>query len=725
MTSIEQEQKLSELLSERKKSFLFVSPFCDLPGEEDRYSTDHGGYDWPRTTAERQMIKLSAAVRSKPKWYEKMKRYEILKKWRQEAIKNHKMSNDQINYVFDELHYYKKLIVTSGGKKKDEKKDIKKNGKRKGKDVTKSVVNNSVNLASAASSADAVNAVVQMSGVDGVWKGENMLESELVDTFLGQLAAFGEAKEIKDGGKDWHPGSNDQVLNYVHPSLFCLVLDDVPDQTDKEEEKKGKKNKDDRKKKKAKKEKKKEKESREHHYQWLPAEFRIEEYKENTFNSLTQVLPSVTIESPINNLDPEEKSASTMYPTIAKIFAHFIPLFERVMSNSLKENNTIPIKTDKVDDDKEEGKGNLGSPEGKGNLGSPYLFHHRIPPDQIKVYDTKQHLDNFTAGLLDHDESGQDEDSYDEQYDLAVDDFNENSTFESVKVPKFFSNVNTIDHLKEWRSCKPFSLSGKTLQVIVKIAEIVLTPEKPSYAGGSWHIEGTMEESICCSGIAYLESTNITESKLSFRRVTNDPPYEQNDDIGLAHLYNLSDEDMMNEFLGSVVTSTPSDKLESKLDNRKRKLDNYVDERKVSKKLKYDDDDIDSLPHSPYSSHSDDEKELKTTTDEKSSHLQQEGKEGLGNLGSLLLAFPNIFQHKVEPFELVDKSKNGHRKILVFFIVDPGVKITSTKDIPYGAGKISLKEAKEHRLKLMKERKFFTKKMDEEYFERPFSLCEH
>ena len=30
----------------------------------------------------------------------------------------------------------------------------------------------------------------------------------------------------------------------------------------------------------------------------------------------------------------------------------------------------------------------------------------------------------------------------------------------------------------------------KGLQVIVKLANIHLTPEKPNYDGGSWHIEG-------------------------------------------------------------------------------------------------------------------------------------------------------------------------------------------------------------------------------------------
>ena len=33
-------------------------------------------------------------------------------------------------------------------------------------------------------------------------------------------------------------------------------------------------------------------------------------------------------------------------------------------------------------------------------------------------------------------------------------------------------------------------LKGRKLQVIVKLANIVLTPEKPEYPGGKWHVEG-------------------------------------------------------------------------------------------------------------------------------------------------------------------------------------------------------------------------------------------
>mmetsp|Transcript_1125 Transcript_1125/g.1019 ORF Transcript_1125/g.1019 Transcript_1125/m.1019 type:complete len:107 (-) Transcript_1125:431-751(-) len=35
------------------------------------------------------------------------------------------------------------------------------------------------------------------------------------------------------------------------------------------------------------------------------------------------------------------------------------------------------------------------------------------------------------------------------------------------------------------------------------------------------------------------------------------------------------------------------------------------------------------------------------------------------------IAFPNLYQHRISPFTLKDKTKPGHRKVLVFFLVDP------------------------------------------------------
>ncbi len=47
-----------------------------------------------------------------------------------------------------------------------------------------------------------------------------------------------------------------------------------------------------------------------------------------------------------------------------------------------------------------------------------------------------------------------------------------------------------------------------------------------------------------------------------------------------------------------------------------------------------------------------------------------------------LLTFPNILQHRVDPFKLADPSKPGHRKIVALFLVDPNIKITSTAFVP-------------------------------------------
>ncbi|KAF9336148.1 hypothetical protein BG006_009559 [Podila minutissima] len=46
------------------------------------------------------------------------------------------------------------------------------------------------------------------------------------------------------------------------------------------------------------------------------------------------------------------------------------------------------------------------------------------------------------------------------------------------------------------------------------------------------------------------------------------------------------------------------------------------------------------------------------------------------------IAFPNIFQHQVQPFELADPTKPGTRKILVFFLVNPEAPVLSTTNVP-------------------------------------------
>lgn len=122
-----------------------------------------------------------------------------------------------------------------------------------------------------------------------------------------------------------------------------------------------------------------------------------------------------------------------------------------------------------------------------------------------------------------------------------------------------------------------------------------------------------------------------------------------------------------------------------------------------------------------------------------------------------LLTFPNILQHRVEPFELADATQPGHRKILALFLVDPNIQVISTANVPCQQRHwwsenilseggisaniplevhqmiidkvtdfpISMEEAKKLRLELMAERTAFVDENTREFESERFSLCEH
>ena len=115
------------------------------------------------------------------------------------------------------------------------------------------------------------------------------------------------------------------------------------------------------------------------------------------------------------------------------------------------------------------------------------------------------------------------------------------------------------------------------------------------------------------------------------------------------------------------------------------------------------------------------------------------------------VAFPNLYQHRVQPFRLKDRTKPGHRKILVFFLVDPTQRVRSATNVApqqrewvteamSGAGQISAfgklpvellemisnanegpmtrLEAEEYRKELMSERVVFAENSNKLYFEK-------
>lgn len=247
-----------------------------------------------------------------------------------------------------------------------------------------------------------------------------------------------------------------------------------------------------------------------------------------------------------------------------------------------------------------------------------------------------------------------------------------------------------------------FKGKDKKLQIIVKLANIHLTPEKPEYNGGSWHIEGQLNEHIGTATIVpllslvlmkyivstalyYYDNENITDSRLHFRTKVDtswevDLEYEQGDLDGIDAVFGFGNDKAVQE-IGSVST--------------------------------------------------------------------REGR---------LVAFPNGFQHRVGSFKLQDPTKPGHRKIVALFLVDPNIPIISTANVPpqqrhwwvdtlasprgvlrerlptelvQMVGErvedfpIGLEEAREIRLKLMEERGKSDKEVDNAYTAAQFSFCEH
>uniref|UniRef100_A0A914DFU3 Uncharacterized protein n=1 Tax=Acrobeloides nanus TaxID=290746 RepID=A0A914DFU3_9BILA len=516
----------------------------------------------PITLQELKLLSLEAAIRLKNDWTTKIFDESIVAKWKIEynSQQDETIDDSYFDYAIAECRY--QAESSSGG--------------------------------------------ILMSPVDGVFQADGIVPQDVLGDLLESVTAL-ENRPFKD----WHPGSNEQVLDLVHPSLYPYVYgvsrqlpkqannkklawnelfgrgeiqffqgDDEQNQSHNESKK----------------------------FQWLPSEFVVD-----------SVTGAVHIDSYINNLHPEEHES--LYATLEKIFSKFVPMFEILLTR----------------------------------LVNPIELRLKLPAYKW-----------YVESNVDVEEKGNDEDEEDD--DEEEEDEEQTRTFIDLK-PGDFQPPNLPENV--------ISLKGKRLQVIVKLANIHLTPEKPSYPGGVWHVEGMLNERIVASGIYYYDMENITESRLSFRQAIAEPKYEQDDRRGCEHFYGLEDESALTQELGYVCAEP-----------------------------------------------------------------------------GRLIVFPNVFQHKVEPFELVDKTRPGHRKILVFFLVDPNISILSTARVPPQQNSwlfkevckivpklamlpdlakkriqeflpMTLDEAKNFREELMKERKYYIEDSNNTIFQRPFSLCEH
>lgn len=333
----------------------------------------------------------------------------------------------------------------------------------------------------------------QLSVFHCIYESRSLVSLDLRSRLLDQVKLL----EISPH-KDWHPGSNEQVLDLVHPSLFCVKYgttmgkDALGDSVVIEPPKEifGVKTADD------------------YDYegdpdkasgfQWLPTDFDISRSADGAISAKAL--------SYINNVHPQEQRA--LYPVLEELVACFVPMWERVLGDA----HTVRLHT--------EGYGTEANGGHRGRL---------IPWDDRMQWTPWDWGNDFS----------------DSEWDDPDIDMKRPIT---VPQPDPFEMPDQLYHPEH-------ALTGK-MQIIVKLANIHLTPEKPTYEGGSWHIEGVPDEHIAATGLYYYDVENITTSELGFRGSFSDLfEYEQNDDRGVKLVLDVESEtDSIQDFGAATVT---------------------------------------------------------------------------------------------------------------------------------------------------------------------------
>ncbi|KAG9256854.1 uncharacterized protein F5Z01DRAFT_672086 [Emericellopsis atlantica] len=508
-----------------------------------------------------------------------------------------------------------------------------------------------------------------------VVKSDNLVDDEL---HVMLAAAFDKLQRDALGKEDWHPGSDEMQQNLVHPSMYPLVWgrskflreekvgvadaiahigqgETTPSQAEDPEAPKTK--------------------ARRHaysnyigsgsissgywseKYQWLPS---LVDVKNGT--------PKIA--SYINGLHPQQHPE--IYGAVEKLIDAVIPAWDQCLRGMSRYTVETPAgrtstrfkQIGYADDDNE-------------SLWEPFDLDEWRDIQHEPSKDTLEELaEQFDLEDVRNDEAEW-EGVRNGPRELTEDD-KQLAKWLELRDPVYPepAEFQTIDYEPQHASIRQrFAKHG--LQIIVKMASAELTPEKPEFAGGNWHIEGQMNERICATALYYVDSENIEASTLSFRMPTS---------------------------------SYISDDMQAGQDSY-----HWLE-----------------LVHGA---------SLGASRGLAGSCLQTYGE--IETRQGRVLAFPNVFQHKVSPFKLKDNTKPGHRRFVALWLVDPHHRILSTANVPpqqsswwkqeakegeetsLPDGCMTLDEAKEHRLALMKERTARTNEMEERWVRTQYDFCEH
>ncbi|KAK4508643.1 hypothetical protein PRZ48_002382 [Zasmidium cellare] len=495
--------------------------------------------DWfasPLTVRERSMIGLMLALKDKPEWDRKVFDEEIVAKWRKEALD----FKPEVKYVRNSEGEDPWDSSEHNGE------NLNVDGEARQKVVSEEMFdwciaelrdNATQYRERGFTQAIDANACVYMS--DGAVSSETK----------AKLREGAERLEnVHDWQKDWHPGSDGKVLDLVHPSLFPLLYgrsrilpsgevplekcawstgegivfpkpkrpEDVTSYDVYSE-----------------------------NFQWLPCQAFLDSEGK------------VKITSYINNLYPSGNE--DLYAAIEQVMAASVPLWiETILSTQFLTTHRIKhdfgdgrvLPQEVVDRHRREAEerarrlqedggyqsdGNDSDPEDEYVADIPRLRDFK-PRRRVNKSVFEIGYGNRLTGDVDVEMKNPSIEPTEEQLEEGQKDMETEAT-----------NIREV-----------FQDPDHGLQVIVKLANIHLTPEKPTYDGGSWHIEGQENEHIIASALYYYDSENITDSYLAFREGSDRDElqeYDQHQYQALMEIYGLKDSwGNAIQVLGSVHT---------------------------------------------------------------------------------------------------------------------------------------------------------------------------
>lgn len=122
-------------------------------------------------------MQFAGSIREKPQWWEKVQDASLCAKWIAEAKEQDELFSDQnLAYMIEELRW-QAANQRDGG--------------------------------------------VQPAPVDGVWQADGAVDEALQAALVAGVASLENVPEAKI---DYHPGTNKQVIDLVHPSLYCFRI---------------------------------------------------------------------------------------------------------------------------------------------------------------------------------------------------------------------------------------------------------------------------------------------------------------------------------------------------------------------------------------------------------------------------------------------------------------------------------------------------------------------